>query len=86
MNKERDVKQEIIEFENSRADELKNELRLSYQRTKAVDDYLKDNIKDDEINKYFTNSNKKDSDDDGLVDFFEWWNNEIFLKIDIINK
>ena len=62
-------------------DELKNELRLSYQRTKAVDDYLKDNIKDDEINKYYKEEVvgdikashilikvKSDTDKDGLSD------------------
>ncbi len=32
---------------------LKEEIRLSYQRTKAVDTYIKDNIKDDEIKKYY---------------------------------
>lgn len=32
---------------------LKDEIRLSYQRTKAVDTYIKDNIKDDEIKKYY---------------------------------
>ena len=34
-------------------EELKEEIRLSYQRTKAVDTYIKDNIKDDEIKKYY---------------------------------
>lgn len=33
--------------------ELKDEIRLSYQRTKAVDTYLKDSIKEDEIKKYY---------------------------------
>ena len=36
MNKERDVKQEIIEFENSRADELKNEL-IKYSQEIGID-------------------------------------------------
>ena len=33
--------------------EFKDELRLSIQRSKAVDDYLRDNIKDSEIQKYY---------------------------------
>jgi len=33
--------------------EFKDELRLNIQRSKAVDDYLKDNIKDLEIKKYY---------------------------------
>lgn len=33
--------------------EFKDELRLNIQRSKAVDDYLKDNIKDSEIQKYY---------------------------------
>lgn len=62
-------------------DELKDEIRLSYQRTKAVDDYLKDNIKDDEINKYYKDEVvgdisakhilikvKSDTDTEGLTD------------------
>ena len=36
MNKERDVKQEIIEFENSQADELKNEL-IKYSQEIGID-------------------------------------------------
>lgn len=36
-------------------DELKDELRLSYQRDKAVKDYLKDNLSEDEINNYYNN-------------------------------
>ena len=34
-------------------DELKNKLSLEYKRGLAVNDYLEDNIKDDEINKYY---------------------------------
>lgn len=34
-------------------DALKDELRLSYQREKAIDDYVKDSIKNDEIKKYY---------------------------------
>lgn len=62
-------------------DELKDEIRLNYQRTKAVDDYIKDNIKDDEIKKYYDDefSNeisakhilikvKSDTDTEGLTD------------------
>ena len=33
--------------------EFKDELRLNIQRSKAVDDYLKDNITDSEIQKYY---------------------------------
>lgn len=33
--------------------ELEEKLRLEYKRTKAVEDYIKKNIKDDEINKYY---------------------------------
>lgn len=33
--------------------EFKDELKLNIQRSKAVDDYLKDNIKDSEIQKYY---------------------------------
>ncbi len=36
-------------------DQLKDEMRLSYQRTKAIDDYLKDNISDKEIKEYYEN-------------------------------
>ena len=36
-------------------DKLEDEMRLSYQRTKAVDDYLKDNISDKEIKEYYEN-------------------------------
>ncbi|MBQ8993109.1 MAG: hypothetical protein IJ085_03135, partial [Turicibacter sp.] len=36
MNKERDAKQEVIEFENSRADELKNEL-IKYSQEVGID-------------------------------------------------
>lgn len=34
-------------------DELKDEYRLNYQRNKAIEDYVKDNIKDDEIQAYY---------------------------------
>lgn len=37
-------------------DEFKDEIRLGIQRTKAVDDYLRDNIKDSEIQKYYDES------------------------------
>ncbi len=33
--------------------ELKEKLSLEYKRNKAVEDYLKDNLKDDEIKKYY---------------------------------
>ena len=62
-------------------DALKDEIRLSYQRTKAVDDYIKDNIKDDEIKKYYNEEMsgdisakhilikvKSDTDTEGLSD------------------
>jgi len=35
------------------ADAFKDELRLSIQRSKAIDDYIKDNITDKEIQKYY---------------------------------
>jgi len=34
-------------------DELKDQLRLNYQRDKAVDDYIKDNITEKELKKYY---------------------------------
>lgn len=34
-------------------DELKDKLSLEYKRNKAVNDYIEDNIKDDEIQKYY---------------------------------
>jgi len=34
-------------------DAFKDELRLSFQRSKAVEDYIKDNISDKEIEKYY---------------------------------
>ena len=37
------------------ADEFKAELRLSFQRTKAVEDYIKDNLTDKEIEDYYNN-------------------------------
>lgn len=36
-------------------DELKDELRLSYQRDKAVKEYLKENVSEAEINNYYNN-------------------------------
>ena len=61
--------------------ELEDELRLQYQRNKAVDDYLKDNITDKEIKKYYEDEVsgdisakhilikvKSDSDTEGLED------------------
>ncbi len=35
------------------AKQFKDELKLSFQRTKAVDDYIKENITDKEIQKYY---------------------------------
>jgi foldase protein PrsA len=35
------------------ANEFKEELRLSFQRSKAVDDYIKDNLTNKEIQKYY---------------------------------
>ena len=37
------------------ADAFKDELRLSFQRTKAVEDYIKDNLTDKEIKEYYDN-------------------------------
>lgn len=34
-------------------DELREKLRLEYKRNEAVEDYIKNNIKDDEIKKYY---------------------------------
>ena len=34
-------------------DDLLDYYKLSYQRSKAIDDYIKDNIKDDDIKKYY---------------------------------
>ena len=61
--------------------ELEDELRLNYQRTKAVDDYLKENITDKEIKEYYNNETigdisakhilikvKSDTDEEGLSD------------------
>lgn len=36
-------------------EELESMLRLEYKRNEAVEDYIKDNIKDDEIKKYYDN-------------------------------
>ena len=48
---------------------LKDELRLSFQRSKAVDDYIKDNIKDDEISaKHILIKVKTENDEEGLTD------------------
>jgi foldase protein PrsA len=62
-------------------DALKDELRLNYQRDKAVSDYVKDSIKEDEIKKYYDEEVvgdisakhilikvKSDDDEDGLSD------------------
>ena len=38
-------------FDNE--DDLKDYYRLSFQRTKAIEDYIKDSISDDEIKKYY---------------------------------
>lgn len=45
---------EVLEnYGYKNADEFKAELRLGFQRTKAVDDYLKENISDKEIQDYY---------------------------------
>lgn len=62
-------------------DALKDEFRLSYQRNKAVDEHIKENIKDSEINKYYKDEMvgdisarhilikvKSDTDKEGLSD------------------
>lgn len=61
--------------------QLEDDLRLQYQRNKAVDDYLKDNITDKEIQKYYDDELvgdisakhilikvKSDTDTEGLSD------------------
>lgn len=60
--------------------ELKDELILNFQRQKAVDDYVKNSIKEDEIKKYYSETTVGDisakhilikvdtSSDDGLTD------------------
>ena len=60
--------------------ELKEELKLSYQREKAIEDYVKESIKEDEIKKYYEESTVGDisakhilikvdtSSEDGLTD------------------
>lgn len=68
-------------FENE--DELKDYYRLSFQRTKAVDDYIKETITDKEIKKYYDENtagdikckhilisvkSDSDSESDGLSD------------------
>ncbi len=40
--------------------ELKEYFLLNYQRNKAIEDYVKNNIKDDEIKKYYTENTKGD--------------------------
>ena len=37
------------------ADAFKDELRLSFQRSKAIEDYIKDNLSDKEIKEYYEN-------------------------------
>ena len=62
-------------------DELKDVLRLSYQRNKAVENYIKENIKDSDIKKYYEEKSvgdisakhilikvKSDDEDEGLSD------------------
>ncbi|MBQ3474917.1 MAG: peptidylprolyl isomerase [Bacilli bacterium] len=62
-------------------DSFKEEARLNYQREKAVDDYLKENIKEDEIKKYYDEESvgdikashilikvKTDGEEEGLSD------------------
>lgn len=45
---------EVLEnYGYKNADEFKDELRLNFQRAKAIDDYIKDNISDKEIKKYY---------------------------------
>ena len=41
-------------------DNFKDEIRLNYQRQKAVEDYLKKNVSDDEIQKYYDDEYKPD--------------------------
>ena len=63
----------------SNEDELKKEFILNYQRQKAIEDYVKDNIKEDELKKYYNENTvgdisakhiliKVDTTDDGLTD------------------
>ena len=61
-------------------DELKDEIRLNYQREKAIEDYVKESIKEDEIKKYYDENTVGDisakhilikvdtSSEDGLTD------------------
>ena len=45
---------EVLEnYGYKNAEEFKSELRLNFQRAKAVEDYIKDNISDKEIQKYY---------------------------------
>ena len=46
--------EEVLEsYGYKNADAFKDELRLSIQRSKAIDDYIKENITDKEIQKYY---------------------------------
>ena len=46
--------EEVLEtYGYKNVDEFKAELRLSFQRSKAIEDYIKDNISDKEIEKYY---------------------------------
>lgn len=62
-------------------DDLKKDFILNFQRNKAIEDYVKDNITDDEINKYYKENTvgdisakhilisvKSDNDESGLSD------------------
>lgn len=45
---------EVLEnYGYKNAEEFKSELRLNFQRAKAIEDYIKDNISDKEIQKYY---------------------------------
>lgn len=48
-----DFEKTIKSYGYADEDALKDELRLNYQRTKAVDDYVLKHIKEDEISKYY---------------------------------
>ena len=43
----------LIQYGYKDADEFKAELRLSFQRSKAVEDYIKENLSDKEIQTYY---------------------------------
>ena len=47
------LEEAIKSYGYKNVNEFKDELRLNIQRSKAVDDYLKDNITDSEIKKYY---------------------------------